>query len=51
VVLQPQSLGKGKDMLNKNNSKLKKTTIFKMKKNKREDEYCFMCGSPDHWAK
>jgi hypothetical protein len=28
----------------------KQTTTFKKKKNK-EDEGCFVCGSPDHWAK
>jgi hypothetical protein len=34
-----------------NNNKPKKNTTFKKKKNKEEDEGCFMCGSPDHWAK
>jgi hypothetical protein len=30
-------------------------TIFKKKKKKKkkkeEDDNCFVCGSPDHWAK
>jgi hypothetical protein len=49
MVHQPQTYGKGKAKHNQNNSKPKQTTTFK-KKNK-EDEGCFVCGSPDHWAK
>jgi hypothetical protein len=29
----------------------KQTTTFNKKKKNKEDEDCFMCGSPDHWAK
>jgi hypothetical protein len=49
-VHQPQTHDKGKDKAkqNQNNSKPKQTTTFKKKKNK---EGCFVCGSPDHWAK
>jgi hypothetical protein len=49
--------GKGKAKQNQNNNKSKQTTTFKKKKKKKEeeeeeeDEGCFMCGSPDHWAK
>jgi hypothetical protein len=58
-VHQPQSHGKGKAKQNQNNNKPKQTTTFKKKKKKKkkkdeeeeEDEGCFMCGSPDHWAK
>jgi hypothetical protein len=25
--------------------------MFKKKKKNKEDEGCFMCGSPDHWTK
>jgi hypothetical protein len=46
---QTHGKGKGKAKQNQNNSKPKQTTTFK-KKNK-EDEGCFMCGSPNHWAK
>jgi hypothetical protein len=42
-------MGKGKQ--NKNKNKPKQTAIFKKKKNKKEDDGCFICGSPDHWAK
>jgi hypothetical protein len=51
MVHQPQSHGKGngKAKKNQNNNKTRQTTTFK-KKNK-EDEGCFMCRSPDHWAK
>jgi hypothetical protein len=51
MVHQSQSheKGKGKAKQNQNNNKPEQTTTFK-KKNK-EDESCFMCGSPDHWAK
>jgi hypothetical protein len=49
MVHQPQShdKGKGKAMQNENNNTPKQTTTYKKKK----DEGCFMCGSPDHWAK
>jgi hypothetical protein len=52
MVYQSQShdKGKGKVKQNQNNNKLKQTTTFKKKKNKEEDG-CFVCGSPDHWAK
>jgi hypothetical protein len=43
--------GKGKAKQNQNNYKPKETTIFMKKKKNKEDESCFMCGSPDHWAK
>jgi hypothetical protein len=36
---------------NQNNNKPKVTTAFKKKKMNKEDEGCFVCGSPDHWAK
>jgi hypothetical protein len=42
--------GKGKSKQNQINNKPKQTTTFKKKKNK-EDEDCFVCRSPDHWAK
>jgi hypothetical protein len=29
----------------------KQTTTFNKKKKDKEDEDCFVCGSPDHWAK
>jgi hypothetical protein len=45
-----QSHGKGKAKQNQNNMP-KETTTFKKKKNNKEDEDCFVCGSPDHWAK
>jgi hypothetical protein len=51
MVHQSQSHGKGKDKQNQNNSKPKQTTIFKEKNNNKEDERCFVCGSPDHWVK
>jgi hypothetical protein len=42
----------GKCKQNKNNNKPKQATTFKKKKkNKKEDEGCFVCDSPDHWAK
>jgi hypothetical protein len=47
---QTHGKGKGKAKKNQNNSKPKQTTTFKEKKNK-EDGCCFVCGSPDHWAK
>jgi hypothetical protein len=52
MVHQPQSHGKGKGKAkhNQNNNKLKQTTTFKKKKNK-ENEGCFVCGFPNHWAK
>jgi hypothetical protein len=52
MVHQPQSHGKGKGKAkqNQNNNKPKQTTTFKKKK-KEEEESCFVCGSPDHWAK
>jgi hypothetical protein len=51
-VHQPHShaKGKGKAKQNWNNNKPKQTTTFKKKENK-EDECCFVCGSLDHWAK
>jgi hypothetical protein len=51
MVHQQQSHGKGKGKQIKNNNKSKQTTNFKKKKNKKEDEGCFVCGSPDHWIK
>jgi hypothetical protein len=51
MVHQPLSCGKDKGKQNKNNNKPKQNTIFKKKKNKKQDEGCFVCGSPDHWAK
>jgi hypothetical protein len=53
MVHQPQSHGegKGKAKQNQNNNNSKQTTTFKKKNNNREDEGCFVCGSPDHWAK
>jgi hypothetical protein len=53
MVHQLQSHGKGKYKAkqNQNNNKSKQTTTFKKKKKKNEDEGCFVCGSPDHWAK
>jgi hypothetical protein len=54
MMHQPQSHGKGKGKAkqNQNNNKPKQTTTFKKKKKKyREDEGCFVCGSPDHWTK
>jgi hypothetical protein len=51
MVHQPQSHGKGKYKQNKNNNKPKQTTTIRKKKNKKEDEGCFMCGCPNHWAK
>jgi hypothetical protein len=54
MVHQPQlhDKGKGKDKAkqNQNNNKPKQTITFKKKKNK-EDVGCFVCRSPDHWAK
>jgi hypothetical protein len=49
MVHQLQSHGKDKGKQIKNNSKPKQNTTFK-KKNKEEDG-CFVCDSPDHWAK
>jgi hypothetical protein len=51
MVQQPQlhDKGKGKAKQNQNNNNPKQTTTFK-KKNKG-DGGCFMCGSPDYWAK
>jgi hypothetical protein len=53
MVHQPQTHGKGKGKAkqNQNNSKPKQTTTFKKKKKNKEGEGCFVCGSPDHWAK
>ena len=52
MMHQPHSHGKGKGKQNKNtNNKPKQTAIFKKKKKNKEDEGCFVCGSPDHWAK
>jgi hypothetical protein len=57
MVHQPQSHGKGKYKAkqNQNNNKSKQTSTFKKKKKKKKkkngDEGCFVCGSPDHWAK
>jgi hypothetical protein len=54
LVHQPQSHGKGKGKAkqNQDNNKPKQTTTFKKKKKKnKEDEGCFMCRSPNHWAK
>jgi hypothetical protein len=47
VTWQRQSKAKQ----NQNNNKPKVTTSFKKKKMNKEDEGCFVCGSPDHWAK
>jgi hypothetical protein len=49
MMHQLYSYGKGKSKQNQINNKPKQTTTFK-KKNK-EDEDCFVCRSPDHWAK
>jgi hypothetical protein len=53
MVHQPHSHGKGKGKAkqNQNNNKPKQTTTFKKKKNNKEDEGCFVCGSRDCWAK
>jgi hypothetical protein len=58
MVHQSQTHGKGKakqnqnnSKQNQNNSKLKQTTTFKKKKKNKEDEACFVYGSPDHWPK
>jgi hypothetical protein len=53
MVHQPQThdKGQGKAKYNQNNIKPKQTTTFKKKKNNKEDEGCFVCRSPDHWAK
>jgi hypothetical protein len=53
MVHQPQThdKGKGKAKQNQNNNKPKQTTTFKKKKRNKEDERCFVCGSPDHWRK
>jgi hypothetical protein len=51
MIHQPQTHGKGKAKQNQNNSKSKQTTTFKKKKKNKEDEDCFVCRSPDHWAK
>jgi hypothetical protein len=51
MMHQPQSYGKGKGKKNKNNNKPKQNATFKKKKNKKEDEGCFVCDSPNHWAK
>jgi hypothetical protein len=49
MVHQSQSHGKGKAKQNQNNNKPKQATTFKKKK--EGEEGCFVCGSPDHWAK
>jgi hypothetical protein len=51
MVHQPQSHDKGKAKQNQNNNKPKQTTTFKKKNNNKDDDGCFMCKSPDHWAK
>jgi hypothetical protein len=51
MVHQQQTHGKGKAKQNQNNSKPKQTTTFNKKKKNKEDDGCFVCGSPDHWAK
>jgi hypothetical protein len=51
MVHHLQSHGKGKGKHNKNNNKPTQNTTFKKKKNKKEDEGCFVCGSLDHWIK
>jgi hypothetical protein len=48
---QTHDKGKGKAKQNQNNNKSKQTTTFKKKKKNKKDDGCFVCGSPDHWAK
>jgi hypothetical protein len=45
------SLWLGALLPNQNNSKPKQTTTFKKNNNNKEDEGCFVCGSPEHWVK